>query len=135
MSLELLGLWWGEIPSVHAKNWSCGHRQAQVVQCNDFHNKICLIKDNFLKFYRECLFGTIERKITWHGHLDKTVIHNILITFPSQLQHEGLVWSNLHMNLVTWVPTMTKTPKKFQKFNGVWATQVVTKWSKKARVT
>ena len=34
----------------------------------------------------------------------------------SQLQHEGLVWSNLHMNLVTWVPTMTKTPKKFQKF-------------------
>ena len=37
----------------------------------------------------------------------------------SQLQHKGLVWTNLHMNLVTWVPTVTKTSKMFQKFNGV----------------
>ena len=34
----------------------------------------------------------------------------------SQLQHEGLVGSNLHMNLVTWVPTVTKTQKKVSKF-------------------
>ena len=45
----------------------------------------------------------------------------------SQLQQEGLVWSNLHGNLVTWVPTVTKTQKKFQNFNGVCTTQVVTK--------
>ena len=29
----------------------------------------------------------------------------------SQLQQEGLDWSNLHINLVTWVPTVTKTQK------------------------
>ena len=45
----------------------------------------------------------------------------------SQLQQEGLVWSNLHINLVTWVPTMTKTQKMFQNLNSVLAMQVVTK--------
>ena len=37
----------------------------------------------------------------------------------SQLQEEGLVWPNLYMNLVTWVPTMTKAPKMFKNFNSV----------------
>ena len=37
----------------------------------------------------------------------------------SQLQQEGLVWSNLTMNLVTWVLTMTQTKKMFKKFNSV----------------
>ena len=31
----------------------------------------------------------------------------------------GLVWSNLHMNLVTWVPTITKTKKILQNFSSV----------------
>ena len=34
----------------------------------------------------------------------------------SQLRQEGLVWYNLHMNVVTWVPTMTKTQKMLKKF-------------------
>ena len=37
----------------------------------------------------------------------------------SQLELEGSVWSNLHMNLVTMVPTMTMTQKMFQNFNNV----------------
>ena len=37
----------------------------------------------------------------------------------SQLQQEGLVWSNLQMNWVTWVPIMNKTQKMLQNFNKI----------------
>ena len=37
----------------------------------------------------------------------------------SQLKQEGLFWFNLHTNLVTWVPTMAKTQKKFLNVNSV----------------
>ena len=37
----------------------------------------------------------------------------------SQLQQEGFVWSNLLMNLITWVLTMTQTKKMFKNFNSV----------------
>ena len=48
----------------------------------------------------------------------------VIMTTPSnfeasQLQQEGLVWSNLLMNLVTWVLTMTQTKKMFKNFNSV----------------
>ena len=33
----------------------------------------------------------------------------------SQLQKEGLVWSNLHMNLVTWVPGYHQDPENASK--------------------
>ena len=36
-----------------------------------------------------------------------------------QFQQEGLVWSNLLMNLVTWALTMTQTKKMFENFNSV----------------
>ena len=36
-----------------------------------------------------------------------------------QLQQEGLVWSNLQMNWVTWVPIMNKTQKMLQNFNKI----------------
>ena len=37
----------------------------------------------------------------------------------SQLQQEGFTRSNLHMNLVIWKPTMTKTQKMFQNVHSV----------------
>ena len=37
----------------------------------------------------------------------------------SQLKQEGLFWSNLHTNLVTWVPTMAKTQKILLNVNSV----------------
>ena len=43
----------------------------------------------------------------------------------SQLQQECLFWSNLHINLVTWVPTMTKAKQMFENVNSVRAMQVV----------
>ena len=42
----------------------------------------------------------------------------------------GLVWSNLHINLVTWVPPVTKTKKILQNFSSVLAMQIVTKKAK-----
>ena len=45
----------------------------------------------------------------------------------SQLQQKGLFWSNLDINLVTWVPTMTKTQKMFQNVYSIGAMLVVTK--------
>ena len=33
----------------------------------------------------------------------------------SQLEQEGLVWSNLHINFVTWVSTFSKTQKNVSK--------------------
>ena len=50
----------------------------------------------------------------------------------SQLQHEGFFWSDIYMNLVTWVLMMTKTQNMFQNFNRAFDIQVVTKWSKKS---
>ena len=37
----------------------------------------------------------------------------------SKLKQEHLFWFNLHTNLVTWVPTMAKTPKNVLNVNSV----------------
>ena len=85
------------------------------------------------------LLQMYSRTLTWKVEMIKENLNHTLhkgegdSVWPpsnfeaSELQQEGLDWSNLHMNLVTWVPTMTKTQKMFHNFNRVWATQVVTK--------
>ena len=74
--------------------------------------------------YVECvalLFLIYKYKLLYTGSLMAPPIN----FEASQLQQEGLVWSNLHINLVTWVPTMTKAKQMFENVNSVRAMQVV----------
>ena len=49
-----------------------------------------------------------------YGPLSTLKLHS------SNVQQEVLVWSNLQINLVTWVPTMTMTQKIFFEFCMLW---------------
>ena len=104
---------------------SVKHNNNKDCKENKVDNNEFLELDTYLMYFFALIVLVYHKVISPNIKLNPTLHGGGAMMAPpsnfgaSQLQHEGLVWSNLHMNLVTWVPTMTKTPKKFQKFNGV----------------
>ena len=75
---------------------------------------------------KQSFHSTVEFIHTYHKKAKNLIptLHGGAIFGPpyqgaSQLKWEVLVWSNLHITLVTWVPTMTKIQKMFQNVNSV----------------